>query len=279
MVKSNELDQPLIHEPQVLAMRYTRKVIGIMVVLLTLSFALIGGATGCLTDSEWPFAIEKPMMLFKLGKVRPKAALNDTQISVTDIFRVEGMKSDGGAGPRPPQEGIVSRWIPEKGFGFIQPSVGGDQLFCHKSALLDGEASVNTGDKVQYIPSWNARQGKNEASEVQFLSKGEAPQEVTGKMARWIPGRGFGFIKPSDGGEEIFCHISALLGGEGSVIEGDDVQFKLMYDSAQGKYKCSDVRLASKDEIGTLPPESADGSPTMLPTELPPTSVEGGGNK
>eukprot|EP00420_Gonyaulax_spinifera_P035775 CAMPEP_0197871622 /NCGR_PEP_ID=MMETSP1439-20131203/1978_1 /TAXON_ID=66791 /ORGANISM="Gonyaulax spinifera, Strain CCMP409" /LENGTH=40 /DNA_ID= /DNA_START= /DNA_END= /DNA_ORIENTATION= len=35
--------------------------------------------------------------------------------------------------------GTLKRWNDEKGFGFIQPQDGGDDLFCHVSGLLDGE--------------------------------------------------------------------------------------------------------------------------------------------
>ena len=31
------------------------------------------------------------------------------------------------------------------------------------------------------------------------------------------------FIKPDDGSPDVFCHVSGLLDGEGSVLEGDTV--------------------------------------------------------
>ena len=35
---------------------------------------------------------------------------------------------------------------------------------------------------------------------------------VTGVLKTWKEDRGFGFIKPNDGGKDIFIHISALDG-------------------------------------------------------------------
>jgi len=55
-----------------------------------------------------------------------------------------------------------------------------------------------------------------------------------GVMVRWND-RGFGFIKPDEGGEDCFVHVSGLTDGEGSVQEGDEVQFKIEYDDRKGK--------------------------------------------
>merc|ERR1712129_336458 len=43
---------------------------------------------------------------------------------------------------------------------------------------------------------------------------------IAGVMGEWNA-KGFGFITPSDGGKDIFCHVSNLEDGEGSVREGD----------------------------------------------------------
>ena len=56
-------------------------------------------------------------------------------------------------------------------------------------------------------------------------------------------GRGYvarGRITPdSDGGR--FVHVSALLDGEGSVQEGDQVRFKVSYDDRKGKDRAAEV--------------------------------------
>jgi cold shock CspA family protein len=63
-----------------------------------------------------------------------------------------------------------------------------------------------------------------------------------GKMLRWNMDRGFGFIAPDDGGADLFCHVRSLKDGEGSVRDGDTVEFKIEYDDRKGKEQAVSVR-------------------------------------
>merc|ERR1719412_2434233 len=60
------------------------------------------------------------------------------------------------------------------------------------------------------------------------------PTMPTGTMLRWNE-RGFGFIRPDDGGEDLFCHSKSLLDGDGSVQEGDRCRYKVDFDDRKGK--------------------------------------------
>jgi cold shock CspA family protein len=42
-----------------------------------------------------------------------------------------------------------------------------------------------------------------------------------GKLVRWIDDKGFGFIKPESGKNDIFIHISALRGMSRKPVIGD----------------------------------------------------------
>merc|ERR1719174_231049 len=68
----------------------------------------------------------------------------------------------------------------------------------------------------------------------------------TGTACRWND-RGFGFIKPSDGSEDLFCHVSSITDGN-MLREGDQVEFKREYDDRKGKYKAVDVTGGSTEE-------------------------------
>jgi len=62
-------------------------------------------------------------------------------------------------------KGIVVTWHDEKGFGFIKPDKGGDDLFAHVSNLKDGDA-LKEGTEVTYEEVYDDRKGKYRAEEV-----------------------------------------------------------------------------------------------------------------
>eukprot|EP00746_Dinoflagellata_sp_MGD_P070902 gnl/MRDRNA2_/MRDRNA2_28959_c0_seq1.p1 gnl/MRDRNA2_/MRDRNA2_28959_c0~~gnl/MRDRNA2_/MRDRNA2_28959_c0_seq1.p1 ORF type:complete len:161 (+),score=29.08 gnl/MRDRNA2_/MRDRNA2_28959_c0_seq1:73-483(+) len=65
----------------------------------------------------------------------------------------------------------------------------------------------------------------------------------TGVMKRWNSEKGFGFIKPDDGGDDQFAHAKDLIDGEGSVREGDRCKFSIAYDDRKGKDHAVKVEL------------------------------------
>jgi cold shock protein len=46
---------------------------------------------------------------------------------------------------------------------------------------------------------------------------------ATGTVVKWIPERGFGFIRPDEPGDTVFLHVSAMRGA-GPVV-GDRVSY------------------------------------------------------
>ncbi len=54
---------------------------------------------------------------------------------------------------------------------------------------------------------------------------------LTGKIKFFNAQKGFGFITPSNGGKELFVHVSNVNGNPESIAEGSDVQ----YSEGQGR--------------------------------------------
>mmetsp|Transcript_49961 Transcript_49961/g.125882 ORF Transcript_49961/g.125882 Transcript_49961/m.125882 type:complete len:134 (+) Transcript_49961:96-497(+) len=61
--------------------------------------------------------------------------------------------------------GTVKFFNDEKGFGFIVQDDGGEDLFCHRNQIADGQNPVE-GDAVRYDEAWDDRKGKSMAENV-----------------------------------------------------------------------------------------------------------------
>ena len=61
-------------------------------------------------------------------------------------------------------EGTVSRWT-DRGFGFITPKDGGEDLFCHFSNIEDGNG-LEPGSIVNFVKVYDERKGKERAEQV-----------------------------------------------------------------------------------------------------------------
>ena len=49
---------------------------------------------------------------------------------------------------------------------------------------------------------------------------------MKGTIKRWLSGRGYGFIGPDEGGEDIFVHHSEIQGAY-ELREGQEVEFEV----------------------------------------------------
>lgn len=66
------------------------------------------------------------------------------------------------------QTGIVKWFNAQKGFGFIQPTSGGPDVFVHVSAVeRAGMSGLNEGQKISYEIVADKRSGKSSADNLQ----------------------------------------------------------------------------------------------------------------
>jgi len=163
--------------------------------------------------------------------------------------------------------GVALRWFSNKGYGFIKPDDGGEDLFCHFSSITDGKM-LTEGAAVQFVKMFNEQNGRQQAVDVTGGCSDESgfdsisgggngggrmgggrgsvggngcrsgvtglppPGKVQGIAKKWTA-RGFGFIAPDDGGEDLFCHYSQIEDGN-ALQQGAVVHFVKEYDKVKG---------------------------------------------
>ena len=81
-------------------------------------------------------------------------------------------RNGGGGGGGGRETGVALRWS-DRGFGFIKPDKGGDDLFCHFSAIEDGRCLIE-GNKVEFTRSFDDRRNKERAEQVTGGSQEDA---------------------------------------------------------------------------------------------------------
>jgi CspA family cold shock protein len=148
-------------------------------------------------------------------------------------------------GPDDGADGTVSWFDLGKGFGFVTPESGGEDVFVHVRALAGGLASLSEGDRVTYqvVHGDKGPQARDlrlvrgtgaravaarpaPARPAQARTAEASARAGEGVVARFDAERGFGFITPDAGGPDLFVHVS-VLGGAGALLEGERVRYKV----------------------------------------------------
>ncbi|MCF4123252.1 cold shock domain-containing protein [Antribacter sp. KLBMP9083] len=140
-------------------------------------------------------------------------------------------------------DGTVSWYDDIKGFGFVAPDSGGEDVFVHVSALGSGLTELSEGARVTYDVvdgdkgpnarnvqlvhgSGSARAATDRGRSSRPAASGGPVRGGEGTVARYDAERGFGFITPDAGGADLFVHVSVVRGAE-VLEEGDRVRFKV----------------------------------------------------
>ncbi|WP_434092841.1 cold-shock protein [Pseudonocardia alni] len=139
-------------------------------------------------------------------------------------------------------DGTVTWYDEDKGFGFVTPDSGGEDVFVHARALAEGLTWLAEGDRIAYEVTDGDR--GPQARDVHLVRSGEppapkrpAPAAASGPASRDVPARGgegvvvrydedrgFGFIAPDAGGDDLFVHVSVIAGSE-PLQKGDRVRY------------------------------------------------------
>jgi cold shock protein len=68
---------------------------------------------------------------------------------------------------------------------------------------------------------------------------------ATGTVKWFNATKGFGFIQPDDGAQDVFVHISAVeRAGMGSLNDGQKVSYELVSDKRSGRMSADNLRAA-----------------------------------
>jgi len=172
--------------------------------------------------------------------------------------------------------GTVKWFNSQKGFGFITPDTGGEDLFVHQSAIESvGFRTLSEGQLVSYneveedgkfkavsvtpkgggsVGGPGKARGGKPTTQPRKWPEGVDPSE--GKQigaVKWFNSeKGFGFVAPASGGDDLFVHQSAIHApGFRSLMEGEEVEFKVIEE--RGKMKAIEVTGPKGDFVQGAP--------------------------
>eukprot|EP01062_Namystynia_karyoxenos_P002078 TRINITY_DN1071_c0_g1_i1.p1 TRINITY_DN1071_c0_g1~~TRINITY_DN1071_c0_g1_i1.p1 ORF type:complete len:315 (+),score=88.22 TRINITY_DN1071_c0_g1_i1:85-945(+) len=144
--------------------------------------------------------------------------------------------------------GRVKKWDDERGFGFIGPDQGSEDLFVHRTGLPSVNHSLAVGSAVMFDTevrdnkprcinvsgegvvdriggAWGGKGGGWSAPAAPSSQPTTCPPgKQQGIVRKWMDERGFGFIGPDGGGDDIFV-LRSSFGNQGGLVEGGVVFF------------------------------------------------------
>ena len=88
-------------------------------------------------------------------------------------------------------------------------------------------------------------------------SRNATPGQLTGTAKRWNDDKGFGFIKPDDGSEDIFCHRTSIMDGD-CLVEGARLAYTKGWDDRKNKERAENVTGGAQRSAG-----AGAGSPRL----------------
>ena len=126
--------------------------------------------------------------------------------------------------------GTIAWYEPGKGYGFATPDGGGPEVFVHSSAIVAGGV-VSAGQRVAFLVVEGERglQAEHVLPLGADADRPDAADGADGTVSWYDEGKGFGFVTPDAGGEDVFVHVRALADGLTWLAEGDRVTYEVVH--------------------------------------------------
>ncbi|CAK9084326.1 unnamed protein product [Durusdinium trenchii] len=152
--------------------------------------------------------------------------------------------------------GKLKKFVSDKGFGFITPDEGGEDIFAHTLQFVGDGDTLRGGERVTYEAEWDDRKGKYRASTWTVDASGAGAAMLPGVLKKYFTDKGFGFIEPQDGSEDLFAHQRQFSGDPNSIQDGMKVKYEVEWDGKKGKNKAG-------PDLGVLTMVSAAAAAAM----------------
>ena len=173
--------------------------------------------------------------------------------------------------------GTVTWYEPGKGYGFVTPDGGGAEIFVHSSAIVGGGV-ISEGQRVAFL----VVEGEKGPQADHLLPLGPGAGEqggasggdgADGTVTWYDADKGFGFVKPESGGDDVFVHVRALAGGVTELSEGDRVTYDVAVgDKGPQARNVQLVRGSAPRRAPAAPARGRSGRPTERTAPCPGTT-------
>lgn len=165
--------------------------------------------------------------------------------------------------------GTIAWYEPGKGYGFATPDDGGPEVFVHSSAIVTGGV-VSEGQRVAFLIGEGERgpQAQHVIPLGAAAGRPAATDGADGTVSWYDEGKGFGFVTPDAGGEDVFVHVRSLADGLPGLVEGDRVTYEVVR-SDKGPQARDVRRVRSTPAQAPAVPARAQRSPGHSPAAAP----------
>ncbi|CAF1620054.1 unnamed protein product [Adineta ricciae] len=147
--------------------------------------------------------------------------------------------------------GVIRKFVKNRGFGFITRKSDGADVFMHSRWIHPSDLEhIHEGIEVDFLESESDRGLEaRDIRIVESLTHGQNNIE-TGTIQRWNTERGFGFVRRTSTGKDVFVHARSLDDGMRTLNVGQQIQFQLR-STSKGEEAC-DVRLIENKQNESL---------------------------